>query len=234
MGAQQKTLVILIAAALFTTQSCSPFGRSYRYRMTIEVETLEGLRTGAAVREITYQEALKLADSSGAHVTQQGEAVAVDLPGGRTMFALLESDPYITMQTAFGADSRAILDSAQADMRLAVVKPYPPTIGTDPRAPSNYYHGYPQLVTFEDIKNPSTVKMVDPGHLEKTFGRGVKLRRITVRMTKEAITQEIVKRLPWLEDYQIRQVNLNNTPNSSVASNELADRLGTGYFQILN
>ncbi|WP_144243874.1 hypothetical protein [Sphingopyxis sp. MWB1] len=55
-----------------------------RYRLTAEVETPAGVRTGSSVIETIWDRGL-----SGA--TVRGEAVAVDLPNGQTLFVLLRT-----------------------------------------------------------------------------------------------------------------------------------------------
>ncbi|MDP3550575.1 MAG: hypothetical protein Q8R81_09275, partial [Novosphingobium sp.] len=61
-----------------------------RYKMTVEVETPEGLKTGFAVRELEFRDrsGFPLGESRP-QIKLRGEAVAVDLGGGRTLFALL-------------------------------------------------------------------------------------------------------------------------------------------------
>lgn len=67
---------------------------TYRYRLTVEVETPEGLRTGSSVIEVDTRQTRFALNPSAAGVSERvrGEAVAVDLPGRRTLFALLRSD----------------------------------------------------------------------------------------------------------------------------------------------
>ena len=67
---------------------------TYRYRLTVEVETPEGLRTGSSVIEVQTDVASKLSISTPGQVRTRvrGESVAVDLPGGKTLFALLRSE----------------------------------------------------------------------------------------------------------------------------------------------
>ena len=48
---------------------------------------------------------------------------------------------------------------------------------------------YPLLVTFTDINDPKTVKKVDPEDLAAVFGPGVSLKRITLEITDEAVTE---------------------------------------------
>ncbi|MEP4423828.1 MAG: hypothetical protein ABJ354_20510, partial [Nitratireductor sp.] len=58
---------------------------------------------------------------------------------------------------------------------------------------------YPLLVTFTDIADPTTVRRVDPDDLAATFGPGVALKRITLEITDEKVTEGRVKAvLGWM------------------------------------
>ncbi|MEL7519551.1 MAG: hypothetical protein AAFN48_11435, partial [Pseudomonadota bacterium] len=65
----------------------------YRYRLTVEVDTPEGLKTGSGVIEVERDAASAVVNPSAAVLRTRirGEAVAVDLPGGQTLYALLRS-----------------------------------------------------------------------------------------------------------------------------------------------
>ena len=172
---------------------CGLFGAesTYRFRMTVEVQTPQGLWTGYAVREISYSKNLiKLPDMAAVVATQRGEAVVVDLPGGQTLFALLSMNGYETLQAAFGDDSPATLDAAKADGRVVDLHPKPGSIPEQ--------SGYPMLVRFGDVREPKSVELVQPDDLAASFGAGMKLRRITVQMVDEPVTVGIGKRLGWL------------------------------------
>ena len=60
---------------------------------------------------------------------------------------------------------------------------------------------YPELVRFRDIRDPKTVELVDPNDLAKSFGAGVKLRRIMLTVVDGPVTVGIEQRLPWLVRY---------------------------------
>lgn len=57
---------------------------------------------------------------------------------------------------------------------------------------------YPMLVTFTDLSDPTSVAEVDPDDLAATFGKGVRLKRITVQITDDPVTTGIEERLGWL------------------------------------
>lgn len=54
------------------------------------------------------------------------------------------------------------------------------------------------MVTFTDITDPTTVNQVDPTNLAATFGPGVSLKRITLQITDEPVTEgKIESVLGW-------------------------------------
>src|SRR3546814_16053908 len=60
--------------------------------MTVEVETPTGVRSGSSVIETTITKGPRTGQGSGLTATMKGEAVAVDLGSGQTLFALLNGD----------------------------------------------------------------------------------------------------------------------------------------------
>jgi hypothetical protein len=206
--------------------STKPALPDYRYRLTVEVETPQGLRTGSSVIQIASHISSSLSLRPGDVTTQvTGEAVAVDLPGGKVLFALLTRpgsaegaenyafDALIGTPWS-GADEYVRDVNALIERRDVGVLPRfklppwlwaarpgegkaPPVEVIDkahyPRTPA-----YPLLVTFGDLRDPKSVVAIDPDHLDQQFGPGIKLRRITVQMTDDAVTTGIEKRLGWL------------------------------------
>ncbi len=157
----------------------------FHQKMTVEVETAEGVRSGYAVVEIGNQpkpDALKAIPGNGFSV--RGEAVAVDVAPGKTLFALLKSPDAKWGDTIL----------YQAELIANAVREGAvdgPTITLLPQL-------YPLLVTFRDIRDPMSVERVDAQALEKSFGPGVKLKRISVEISDMSVTTTIEKRLGWL------------------------------------
>src|SRR3546814_15807702 len=60
--------------------------------MTGEVGTRQGVRSGRSVIETTNTKGRRTGQGSGLTATMEGEAVAVDLGSGQTLFALLNDD----------------------------------------------------------------------------------------------------------------------------------------------
>ena len=82
---------LLAGAASVVLSGCGMIFPSDRLRqkITVEVETPAGLRSGSSVVETEVRKGKSWGDASGTTFRLKGEAVAVDLPGGRTLFALL-------------------------------------------------------------------------------------------------------------------------------------------------
>ena len=132
----------------------------------------------------------------------------VDLPDGRTLFALLKTVSasghdnlaFMSMRALDPAFDYNLLESAR---RIAA--------GDGIRSPAEVDPAdYPMLVTFRDIVDPTSVEKVDPGDLAASFGEVVSLKSITVEVTDEPVTRGIEKRLGWLdhlEDYRTDQSN---------------------------
>jgi uncharacterized membrane protein YhaH (DUF805 family) len=167
----------------------------YRYRMTVTVETPDGLKTGSAVRQGNFEEGPERRASWAV-----GEAVVVDLGQRGLLFALIDSSnigdgvSYITTcnHSDFG------------DKKTPVGKKWILSPGE-----------YPALVAFKDLNNPKTMQSlidikgngrcggggeweVQADHFDGMFGVGVKLKEISLEITDDPITVEIEKRLPWL------------------------------------
>lgn len=211
----------LASAALLGGCGLLGLSHTYRYKMTVEVETPQGLTSGSAVREIVYtKQAIKLPDMAAVTATQRGEAVVVDLPNRKVLFALLSTNGYETLQAAFGDDSPATLDAARSDGRVVELRPKPNSIPGQ--------SGYPLMVTFRDIADPASVERVDPANLAASFGPSVTLKRITVEITSDPVTTGIKKRLGWLSKFPEPRLD----PDYKGSRNpNLAQRLEHGNFR---
>ncbi len=86
----------------------------------------------------------------------------------------------------------------------------------------------PDLVTFADIKNPSSVIEVDPNDLQAALGPDVSWNKITLEVTDAPITTGLKAKLPWLTEYFENNFRLNRS--KSRTSNELPNILSWADF----
>jgi hypothetical protein len=184
---------LFAGAASLALTGCGLFGGSatYRFRMTVEVTTQAGVKTGSSVMEISAQKNVALTSEEGSGFSSglsRGEAVAVDLEG-RPLFVLLTRGG--GGNDLGDAVTRALAPDAgkDADWRnyMAAVVKLSRGGGGDyeaelPRAE------WPMMVRFRDINDPKSVERVDPA------AAGV--RRILLETTEDAVTVGIEKRLP--------------------------------------
>lgn len=218
----------LLAALLLS--ACDLFApltdESYRFRMTVEVDTPEGLRTGSSVYEVTAgNRTALLPEMADRHKGLRGEAVAVDLPCGRTLFALLKTDnafrtdlDHISMAAldpAYNNDwveSADRISSGDGIVSPAVLEP----------------EDYPMLVIFRRVGDPASVRLVNPSDLSGVFGEGFSLRRITVARTEDETVPTIARRLSKLgiEEGHGLDRSRGVTPSPS-----LAQQLGYSDFK---
>lgn len=200
---------------------------TYRYRMTVEVDTPQGLRTGSSVIEVQTTEGSGIPDSS-LHTKVRGEAVAVDLPNGQTLFALLRTPSDVDGAAGFAptAYEPVLPDLRKSDTEdwydlLEVLKRQ----GEPAVLPATYY---PMLVRFRDIRDPKTVELVNPEALASSFGAGVRLTRIWLQITDDPVTSDIERLLPWLSTQ--RGALLRQTDQTPIGELPLAGRLNDGDF----
>src|SRR5690242_13207563 len=70
---------------------CALLPHRYSFKLTVEVETPQGVRSGSSVYQVSAASmpALLLPNERKRDWVVKGEAVAVDLPNGQTLFALM-------------------------------------------------------------------------------------------------------------------------------------------------
>jgi len=248
----RRTLIALViipvvAAALLWLASITNYvSGSWRYKTTVTVETPEGIKTGFAVREvsnsISWLEQIFFLDipnvTSPAEV--EGEAVVVDLGERGQLFALLkgykhgEDYAHSILYDLFSSPSGATTpEGIKFYDRL--------TEGGRILRDSEY----PVLVTFKDLKDPKTVALVldvkplgstpkdgfkiEADHFEELFGKGVRLKQISIEMTDEPITWNMEQWLSWLPEYYNKMLD-GRIIHLSEAENKLANSLASGSF----
>jgi hypothetical protein len=162
---------------------------TWRYKMTVTVETPEGLKTGYAVREVRFREFPQiLGATSGTSVSTRGEAVVVDLGHEKYLFALMDVDgSYRIVYDAFPHQSENVHEYIHYYKSLTGQKKV------------LEHNQYPTFVTFTDIKDPKSVVAVARDNLAGPFGAGVTLKDITLEMTDEEVTWGIETYLGWLD-----------------------------------
>lgn len=218
---------------------------SFRYKMTVEVETPEGIKTGSAVREVTVSmEPCSLCEPEPYHakVSTKGEAVTVDLGKRGVFFAVMGTDPYMIVFYAFPGPAGLTMEGVKYYSTLKNVKT---SLNTE-SLKKGIATQYPTMVMFKDAKDPKSIELVYQSeainvqnqanydykitdNFEKLFGAGVKLKDITIEMTDEDVTWDVGKYLVWLGQYYDQR--LDGERFGTIESKyRLANSLSAGSF----
>ncbi len=212
--------------------ACCGRTETYRYKLTLAVETPQGVKRGASVVEVMFYK-VSIPERGTMHKLR-GEALYLDLgPGARPLIALLTKQ----LHPKYGEDQRWTRDAGPElrwFSRIYGLTPSEDFIDDVPRIASARGPrkitpaDLPDLVTFADIKDPSSVIEVDPGNLQATLGPNIAWNEITLESTDEPITTAIRTKLPWLSAYFERNLRLDGSDHG--AKNELANILSWPEF----
>jgi hypothetical protein len=84
------------------------------------------------------------------------------------------------------------------------------------------------LVRFRDLADPTSVERVEADNLAASFGPGVRLKRITVQTTRDAVTTGIQRKLGWLTKY--RNTTLSGDRIELMKNRSVSAHLSAGSF----
>jgi len=199
------SLAVLLAALVIGERTYL-YRPDHKYRLTVEVDTPEGVRSASGVISVHPNRGYGGSGSGPAGPRIKGDAVFVDLGSGRNLAALLlhgtnpaETDgmSYLPFR-AFAAAGRRI------DFRD--VKKQTETVAVTGEL-------IPTLMTFGDVSNPASARLADPAKLSAVLGQGFGLRRVSLLIVPagvwpldfggalgEPVTRDIQSRLPWTND----------------------------------
>lgn len=191
---------LLLLAALVVGDQIRINRPNHKYRLTVEVETPQGVRSASGIMAVHPDRSY----SRGGKTTTKGDAVFVDLGGGKNLVALLahldktlELDEinYVALR-AYKAAGRNVSFNQMSQMTGMV-----PVTG----------EVIPVLVSFSDPADPATARLVPPDDIEGALGKGIRLRGVSAEVVPngvwpldfggplgDPVTRGIATRLPWL------------------------------------
>lgn len=216
--------LLMAGVAVAYAMSSSEPDLQIRYKITINVQTPDGIKSGSTIREFSIDKFKGFnPDKADFNAKMRGEAVVVDL-GNKKLFALIDSNSYSEMLYAFPIVNEVAPLSEQGIEYYKNLKTGTKTLL------ENKLH-WPKFVTFDDLNDPTSVQSVDPEGLSKTFGEGFALKNIEIEVTDKELGWGVVNRyLNWLEKYKNKKARLNGSTSVAIFTNDLADNLGTGAF----
>lgn len=182
---------LLVTPALVGLRGCAELtSESYRFRLIVEINTPEGIRTGSSVIEIWA--AYDMPGSKNRLWRVRGEAVLVNLPNGRNLFALLKTRAIyndmagLSMETLDPLFNNDVVESAQ---RLASRE----NVRTEAIVQTE---NIPVLAVFGDINDRKSLQFIQPDEISEIFGPGYRLRQISAELTDDRVSNGIREILP--------------------------------------
>ena len=174
---------------------------AHKYRLTVEVETLQGRKSASGVMAVHPDRSY----TRRGQTRTLGDAVFVDLGQGKNLVALLAH-----------VDNNLVLD----DINYVALRAYAEASGKRvPFSQMSQLSGtvpvkgalIPVLITFGDPGNPGTARVVRPDDVEAMLGKGYRLQGISAEVVPngywpldfggalgEPVSRGIEAKLPWL------------------------------------
>jgi hypothetical protein len=178
---------------------------SYRYKLTLTLDTPEGVRSGNNVVEVVGWE-VYIPARGDAH-RDYGQGLYLDLSEGRRpLIALLSHNrraheqPSAVLWGEHGPTG--IL--AQRCLHFASSIDWTETILALGKCRQTYELSpaeLPDLVTFNNIGDPNSLSLIDPTDLAATLGQGIRWKSMTLQIVDDPTTTEIEEHIPWMKDY---------------------------------
>lgn len=172
--------------------ACNPYG--WNQKLTVVIQTPDGVVTGSSVTQVTKivsDGPFTLPQARGVQSELAGEAVVVEVLPGKYLFVLLKGVDNLAFR-AFEDVIPYRRGSEFARWARQIARHREPGIVP----PANY----PMMVMFEDISDPTSVRLVAPDDLVSAFGEGVRLQEMTLMITDEVSEQTISLVLEWLSE----------------------------------
>jgi hypothetical protein len=193
---------VVLLAALFVGDQIRINRPGHKYRLTVAVETPAGRKSASGVLAVHPDRGY----SRGGHTRTVGDAVFVDLGGGKNLVALLVhlDDGKLDLD---GINYLALRAYTAAGGKRVSFNEMNRQTGTVPVKDALI----PVLLSFGDPANPGAAGVVSPGDAQAVLGNGYRLGEITAEAVPngfwpldfggalgEPVTRGIMTKLPWL------------------------------------
>ncbi len=233
--------MIFLGSVLFPAvlAGCDVLGfHTWRWnqKVTIIVETPDGVRTDSSVQSLVWHESpswAHLGDSGGWFSSElHGEAAVIEVAANKYLFALLKTYDDPAGNKVF-RPAKAKPQSATGDRR-SEIRAENDAIESSRETREIPKSAFPTLVTFETLSNPSTARQVDPENLESEFGKGFRLKSIQLAITTEPRTSGRLQQVlgPGFFQKWVAQFNATIKNAAAFSKRPFAFRLAQNDFVV--
>ena len=194
--------LVIIATALLAGDQIRLRRPDHKYRLTIEIETAQGLKTASGVFAVHPNRSYGGSGSAGTQT--KGDALVVDLDNSKSLVVLIaEGGNPLDIDGMNYIAMRAINAATGKRVQFRELKSL---VASAPVADELM----PVMLAFADINDPSSARAIKPDQFSAAFDAQTKLRSLTIATLPpgwwpadfggalgEPMTRGIENRLPW-------------------------------------
>lgn len=226
---KKRYFVLLLLAGLALWMKDYVVPSTWNYKVTVEIETPEGIKSGYAVRQMrnTIPDNLISWPQGGNTPDVVGEAVVIDIGEAGYLFAIMGTDPYRSFFKAFPVDGPTTASGIR----------YHRSLKNGTKAISGLK---PQLVRFKDINDPGSVELVYGyeyntekaewvlvDKLQDVLGTKAIVKNVSFEITSKKVTEKIGKVLP-----EVIAMNKGYLDGERLSGGtDIANQLHKGHFK---
>lgn len=189
-----RYVMIWIVIALITLALAGSYildADASRFRLTIEINTPEGMKSGSSVIQTQHYASGTWGPVEAKNIVSQakGTAVVIDLGDNRQLLGILGFGPD-------GSDESKLFGLVRA--ALAGGEPVSWKDDHKLKGRGELHPDYvPALILFSDANDPKTARLVVPTDFSRMIGPGYSFKRAFIETTKDPISRDIADKLPW-------------------------------------
>lgn len=200
MGSMRLLRVAAVAAFLLFIAWATIARPDHKYRLTFNVATPHGMVSASNVMAV-YLDDFSIGPIGGG-IGMKGDAVFLDLGEGKNIIAILAHGKDGS-EDRIGTLAREAFATAGRKVQFKDVKQLTGKVPVQGNL-------IPTLVTFTDLNEPTTAKVLDIGDIDTSFGKGYRLQSVSLEMLPvglwpfdfggplgEPVTRGIEGKLPW-------------------------------------
>jgi len=183
-------VLLVLAIGLSYALKDYVFPTTWRYKITVEIDTPEGIKSGSAVREVrAYKNIARFLNPDVQDISYEviGEAVVINLDGNRKLFGLINEYSYKDVFNAIYGGSCCFNFDDLSQIKL--------------NEKAELKNDLPAFVIFSDENDPKSIIGAGISKMSIILGNGVAHKRTIIEITDEPISHNILKILPWLSKY---------------------------------
>jgi hypothetical protein len=176
----------------------------YRFKITLEVQTPSGIKSGSVVNEESYSFHLfdrNFMPSAGGGVTK-AEALFIDLGASKNLILTIHYDP-TRQNTPTSMDMGAIGQGFCETNCLGEPFAFRNELSTAPKRGPFVVDitRLPNAVTLTDVNDYKSMRHLQPEAIDAVLGPGYAIKSAQLEITDEPLTEKIEQQLPWLAEH---------------------------------